>query len=165
MEHYNHSIKNTNKQGGQRVSFNLITSYGLWHYLVGRRALSNQPNGTKHRFTKAEAFFDLLDRQRKSMSTNDDGYMDSSVMKLSDNWGWMRPTVKKFLDRLASMGVITLTPAGNRIVVRLNNIMGEDTQLTQSEDSSETKAGDTPPTTLQGDNVRQEPDKEPGTIP
>lgn len=165
MEHYNHSIKNTNKQGGQRVSFNLITSYGLWHYLVGRRALSNQPNGTKHRFTKAEAFFDLLDRQRKSMSTNDDGYMDSSVMKLANCWGWMRPTVKKFLDKLASMGVITQTPAGNRIVVRLNNIMGQSMQMPQRVDDGKSKVDDTLSTTPQGDATRQKPDSKPGTFP
>ena len=149
----------------QKSTLEVVTNFELWEYLLDGRTIANLSKGGKHRYTKAEAFFDLLDRQRISDSTFDDGYMNSSVLLLANSWGWMRPTAKKFLDTLAEMKVITLTPMGNRIVVRLNNIMGEDTQTSQSEDNNEIKAGDTPPTTLQGDNVRQEPDKEPGSIP
>lgn len=91
--------------------------------------------------------------------------MNSSVLKLADSWGWMRPTAKKFLETLAGMGVITLTPMGNRIVVRLNNILGENTRTSQSEDETKIKADNTSSATLEGGVVRQEPDNEPGTTP
>lgn len=165
MEQNNSLSNKPSTQTERKASLQIATSFELWDFLLDGRAIANQSKGTKHRYTKAEAFFDLLDRQRISQSTFDDGYMNSSVLLLANSWGWMRPTAKKFLDTLAEMKVITLTPMGNRIVVRLNNIMGEDTQTSQSEDNNEIKAGDTPPTTLQGNNVRQEPDKEPGTIP
>lgn len=162
----NNSISNKpSSQTDRKASLKIATSFELWDFLLDGRAIANQSKGTKHRYTKAEAFFDLLDRQRISKSTFDDGYMNSSVLLLANTWGWMRPTAKKFLDTLAEMKVITLTPMGNRIVVRLNNIMGEDTQTSQSVDSTPIKAGDTAPATLTGDVARPEPDNEPGTIP
>lgn len=165
MEQNNSLPNKPSTQTERKASLQIATSFELWVFLLDGRAIANQSKGTKHRYTKAEAFFDLLNKQRIYNSTLDDVYINSSVLQLADSWGWMRPTAKKFLDTLAEMKVITLTPMGNRIVVRLNNIMGENAQLSQSEDNSERKAGDTPPTTLQGDNVSQEPDKEPGTIP
>lgn len=165
MEQNNSLPNKPSTQTERKASLQIATSFELWDFLLDGRAIANQSKGTKHRYTKAEAFFDLLNKQRIYNSTLDDVYINSSVLQLADSWGWMRPTAKKFLDTLAEMKVITLTPMGNRIVVRLNNIMGENAQLSQSEDNSERKAGDTPPTTLQGDNVSQEPDNEPGTIP
>ena len=162
----NNSLSNIpSSQTDRKASLQIATSFELWDFLLDGRSIANQSKGTKHRYTKAEAFFDLLNKQRIYNSTLDDVYINSSVLQLADSWGWMRPTAKKFLDALAEMKVITLTPMGNRIVVRLNNIMGKYTQLSQSVDENENKAGDTPPTTLQGDAVRQEPDSKPGTIP
>jgi hypothetical protein len=54
---------------------------------------------------------------------------------------------------------------GNRIVVRLNNILGENTRTSQSEDKTKIKADNTSSATLEGGVVRQEPDNEPGTTP
>ena len=132
----------------------MVVSFELWKFLVDGCALTNQSKGTKHRYTKAEAFFDLLDRQRKAISIDDDGYMDSSVMKLADGWGWMRITAKKFLDKLADMGVVTLTPAANRIVVRLNNILGENARTSQSENDMKPKTDNTSSATLKGGVAR-----------
>lgn len=165
MEQNSNFGRKTDNQEWQKMSFRVLTSFELWYYLMGKHALPNSSKETKHRFTKAEAFFDLLDRQRKSLSTDDDGYMDSSVMKLANCWGWMRPTAKKFLDTLAQMGVITQTPAGNRIVVRLNNIMGQSMQMSQRVDDGKIKVDDTLSTTFLGDATRQKPDSKPGTIP
>ena len=44
----------------------------------------------------------------------------------------LHPTAKKFLDRLADMGVVTLTHRGNSTVVRINNIVGDDTTTVSS---------------------------------
>ncbi len=162
----NSSLSNSSfSRTDRKTSLQVATSFELWDFLLDGRTITNKSKGNKHRYTKAEAFFDLLDRQRISNSTFDDGYMNSSVLKLADSWGWMRPTAKKFLETLAGMGVITLTPMGNRIVVRLNNILGENTRTSQSEDKTKIKADNTSSATLEGGVVRQEPDNEPGTTP
>ena len=62
--------------------------------------------------------------------------MNSSVLLLANAWGWMRPTAKKYLDTLASMGVVTLTRRGNSTVVRINNIVGEDTTIVPSREAT-----------------------------
>lgn len=125
MEQNNSLSNKPSTQTERKASLQIATSFELWDFLLDGRAIANQSKGTKHRYTKAEAFFDLLNKQRIYNSTLDDVYINSSVLQLADSWGWMRPTAKKFLDSLAEMKVITLTPMGNRIVVRLNNIMGE----------------------------------------
>ena len=68
---------------GQKATLEVITSFELWDYLLDGRVMANQAKGGKHRYSKAEAFFDLLDRQRISNSTFDDGYMNSSVLPAS----------------------------------------------------------------------------------
>ena len=161
MKQNNNLSNNPATTRERKQSLQIVTSFELWDFLLDGRTIANQTKGVKHRYTKAEAFFDLLDRQRISNSTFDDGYMNSSILKLADSWGWMRPTAKKFLDILAEMKVITLTPMGNRIVVRLNNIMGEDTQMPQSVNDSELQASATPLATLTGDVASLTTDDEP----
>ena len=163
MEQNNSLSNNAFNQADRKPSLQIATSFELWDFLLDGRAIANKSKGSKHRYTKAEAFFDLLDRQRISNSTFDDGYMNSSVLKLADSWGWMRPTAKKYLNTLADMGVITLTPMGNRIVVRLNNILGENTRTSQSENDMKPKTDNTLSPTLKGGVARQEPDNEPDT--
>ena len=132
MKQNNMTFNRLNSQTGRKATLEVVTSFELWDYLLDGRTMANQAKGGKHRYTKAEAFFDLLDRQRISNSTFDDGYMNSSVLLLANAWGWMRPTAKKFLDTLASIGVVTLTRRGNSTVVRINNIVGEDTTIVPS---------------------------------
>ena len=112
-----------------KATLEIVTSFELWDY---GRTMANQSKGNRHRYSKAEAIFDLLDRQRISNSTGDNDYMSNSVQLLANTWGWMRPTAKKFLDKLQEIGAITLTSSGNRIVVSLNNIIGEDISASQN---------------------------------
>ena len=115
-----------------KATLEIVTSFELWDFLLDGRTMANQSKGNRHRYSKAEAFFDLLDRQRISNSTGDNDYMNNSVQLLANTWGWMRPTAKKFLDKLQEIGAITLTSSGNRIVVSLNNIIGEDISASQN---------------------------------
>ena len=104
----NNSLSNKpSSHTDRKASLQIATSFELWDFLLDGHAIANQSKRTKHRYTKAEAFFDLLNRQRISQSTFDDGYMNSSVLLLANSWGWMRPTAKKFLDTLADMNVLT----------------------------------------------------------
>ena len=161
MEKNNLASNRMNSPSGQKTTLEVVTSFELWDYLLDGRTVANQAKGGKHRFSKAEAFFDLLDRQRISNSTFDDGYMNSSVLLLANAWGWMRPTAKKFLDRLEEMGAITLTPMGNRIVVRLNNIVGEGTQMFLNGECHATVTSDLSSVITGGVAVSQESDEEP----
>lgn len=149
----------------QKSTLEVVTNFELWEYLLDGRTIANLSKGGKHRYTKAEAFFDLLDRQRISDSTFDDGYMNSSVLLLANAWGWMRPTAKKFLDRLEEIGAITLTPMGNRTVVRLNNIVGEGPQMFLNGERHVTDTSDLSSVTPGGVAVSHEPDEEPAATP
>ena len=151
-----------NSPDGRKVTLEVVTSFELWDYLLDGRTMTNQAKGCKHRYSKAEAFFDLLDRQRISNSTFDDGYMNSSVLLLANAWGWMRPTAKKFLDTLASMGVVTLTRRGNSTVVRINNIVGDDTTTVSSrerlDDERHPESPEPPTGTVAHPPAGEEPD-------
>ena len=152
MKQNNTTSNGLNSPTGQKAVLEVVTSFELWDYLLDGRTIANQAKGGKHRFSKAEAFFDLLDRQRISNSTFDDGYMNSSVLLLANAWGWMRPTAKKFLDRLADLGVVTLTHRGNSTVVRINNIVGDDTTTVSSRER------------LDGTNESDIPEPSTGTV-
>jgi hypothetical protein len=152
MKQNNMTSNRLNRPADRKATLEVVTSFELWDYLLDGRTIANQAKGGRHRYSKAEAFFDLLDRQRISNSTFDDGYMNSSVMLLASAWGWMRPTAKKFLDRLADMGVVTLTHRGNSTVVRINNIVGEDTTTVSSPDR------------LDGSNESETPEPSSGTV-
>ena len=123
--------------------------------------MANQSKGNRHRYSKAEAFFDLLDRQRISNSTGDNDYMSNSVQLLANTWGWMRPTAKKFLDKLQEIGAITLTSSGNRIVVSLNNIIGEDTSASQNGSEYENRSDGLPSQDTDCPGVRLKTSEEP----
>lgn len=165
MEKNNLASNRMNSPSGQKTTLEVVTSFELWDYLLDGRTVANQAKGGKHRFSKAEAFFDLLDRQRISNSTFDDGYMNSSVLLLANAWGWMRPTARKFLDRLSDMGVVTLTHRGNCTVVRINNIVGEDFTMAPSHERLGNKIPAETPEPVPGTVARPLAGEEPAATP
>lgn len=107
-----------NEQYRKTERMKIQTDIPLWNLLL---------QGTKksHKFTKAEAFYDLIDRQRIALLTDEEEYLKGSILEFSKSWGWDRETVAKFLENLQQLGAITIHMAGNRKAVHLNYSMAE----------------------------------------
>lgn len=108
----------------------------LLHYLRSK-------NGD--RFTKIDAFCDLIDRMteqskgRKGISeTNPSplqyGQFAGSISELAKDWQWHRATVRTFLDGLESQGFLTRQLDGRNYIFRLRTSTG----VTVPVDNSET---------------------------
>ena len=97
--------------------------FALWNYLLLGRA--KKP---RHRYTKIEAYYDLLSRHRLMMlDGNDDDYMDTSLQDLANAWSWDRGAVRRFVEALSDMEAVTLDTdysRNNKTVIRLNNVSG-----------------------------------------
>lgn len=98
----------------------------LLHYLRSK-------NGD--RFTKIDAFCDLIDRMteqskgRKGISeTNPSplqyGQFTGSISELAKDWHWHRATVRTFLDGLESQGFLTRQLDGRNYIFRLRTSTG-----------------------------------------
>ena len=69
----------------------------------------HQKNG--ERYTKFDAFRDLMERQAiqdPAGSGNGTPSVNVTVTELSVDWGWHRHTVTAFLEKLASLGYLTV---------------------------------------------------------
>jgi hypothetical protein len=66
------------------------------------------------KYSRLEAFRDLMERQRIALLTGDGKFMKGSVLEFSKAWGWDRDTVSRFLEKLQELGIVTMTLAGNR---------------------------------------------------
>lgn len=95
----------------------VTTGYDLWSLLFQ----GNDSEGS-HKLTKAEAYFDLIKRQRLSMLTKDESYLGGGILALAKAWRWDRTTVKKFIDALCSIEAATFKKVGNRAVIKLTNV-------------------------------------------
>lgn len=96
---------------------NLIieTDYQLWEYLF-----RDQPKKRK-RHTKAEAFYDLIKRQREALLIQDETYLTSTVSDFMEQWTWSRQNVNFFLDELEKIGAITLERGNKTIKFQISN--------------------------------------------
>ena len=97
--------------------------FALWNYLL--QGCSKKP---RHRYTKIEAYHDLLRRQRLMvLDGSDDDYMDASLQDLANAWSWDRGAVRRFVEALSDMEAVTLDTdysRNNKTVIRLNNVSG-----------------------------------------
>lgn len=91
------------------------------------------------KFSKMEALYDLLDRQRLTVVSGEE-WFDCSTLRLAREWKWQRPTVKKFLAKLVNLGVLNLQPSGSRTLGQIQNMKD-----TQSDNSSVEGVTNTPP--------------------
>ena len=71
-----------------------LTDYQLWEYLF-----RDQPKKRK-RHTKAEAFYDLIKKQREALLIQDETYLTSTVSDFMEQWTWSRQNVNIFLEEL-----------------------------------------------------------------
>lgn len=99
------------------LKMEVTTGYDLWSLLLQ----GSSSEGT-HRMSKAEAYFDLMKRQRLTMLTKDESYLGGGILALAKAWRWDRTTVKKFIDALCCIEAATFEKAGNRAVIKLTNV-------------------------------------------
>lgn len=93
----------------KKVNLIIETDYQLWEFLF------RDQSKNKKRHTKAEAFYDLIRRQREALLIQDETYLTSTVSDLMDQWTWSRQNVNIFLEELEKIGAITIE-RGNRII-------------------------------------------------
>ena len=108
--------KITNKDNAQ---FTLVIPFSmeLWHFLVGGQKNFQKKDG---RFTRAEAFDDLLERQHAAAMRDIDEPIRADITDLTRAWQWQRTTTATFLDTLEGFGVLTSQKSGNSRIFRLN---------------------------------------------
>ena len=90
------------------VQMKIPTDIPLWSYL-----LSGHKNSTR-KFSRAEAFFDLMQRQYAALHDGREKYLHGNVVKLAAAWHWNRDTASVFLDKLEQLDVLTSHTIGNR---------------------------------------------------
>lgn len=115
------SVKITNSNNAQ---FTLVIPFSmeLWHFLVGGQKNFQKKDG---RFTRAEAFDDLLERQHAAAMRDDDEPIKADITVLSRAWQWQRTTTATFLDTLEGLGVLISKKSGNSRIFRLNYTLEE----------------------------------------
>lgn len=91
-----------------------MTRQLLKYLLQGRRK-------TTGNHSRAEAFYDLIDRHYTALLSGHETPNDS-FRELSRAWHWNRDTTAAFLENLERLGVVTIDMEGNRKTVRMNCI-------------------------------------------
>lgn len=88
-------------------------SYEVSHVVITPRLIAFLKQKPKGRFTRLEAYFDLLSRAMvkkplsvlpKSASAELLGEFDTTVTELAADWAWQRATVRDFLSELSAIG-------------------------------------------------------------
>ena len=98
------------------------TDFNLWNLLF--QGYTKQP---RHRYTKAEAYFDIINRQRLTTLTGDEEFIDATLQDLANAWSWDRGSVRKFIEALSEIGAVTFKKddrQNNKTVIRVNNVSG-----------------------------------------
>jgi len=110
---------NMNKNTIRNNQLRIVTDIALWNLLL--QGVKKHP-----KYSRLEAFCDLMERQRIALLTGDGMFMKGSVLEFSKAWGWDRETVSRFLEKLEEFGIVTMTLAGNRKAIKLNYITDND---------------------------------------
>ena len=93
------------------------TYYSLWSLLF-----EPLPQNKGYKYSRGEAFYDLILRQRNNIAANDSECVIGNFQSLAEKWKWHRSTVKKFLTELNSIGAISMTRDTNHTVIRVENV-------------------------------------------
>lgn len=140
----------------------ICTDFKLWNLLF--QGYTKQP---RHRYTRAEAYFDIINRQRLATLTGDDEFIDAGLQDLANAWSWDRGSVRKFIEALSEIGAVTFKKdkrQNNKTAIRANNISGltpvkEDrpsVKTIDSESASDSTISGRTPTTQGGHGARQD---------
>ena len=129
-------MKNNHINEAETSQVSFVTPLRLWNFLFQ----GNRDGQRTTKMTKADAFYDLLKRQQLYLATLEESCVGGSCISLAKAWNWDRATVKKFLDELVRLDVITLTRTKNRTTISLLNLIKDDELAgvlnNQPEDSS-----------------------------
>lgn len=72
------------------LQMKVTTDYNVWKLFF-----QGQEYQKEHRYSKAGAYFDLVNRQRLARLTEDDSYVNGGILALAHAWSWDRTTLKK----------------------------------------------------------------------
>lgn len=103
------------QQTKKKVNLIIETDYQLWEYLF-----RDQPKKRK-RHTKAEAFYDLIKKQREALLIQDETYLTSTVSDFMEQWTWSRQNVNIFLEELEKIGAIAIERGNKTIKFQISN--------------------------------------------
>lgn len=98
----------------------ITVSMRLMHYLFKEE--KEQKNSKK--MTKAQAFYDLLAKQQLAELTEDLDWVNRGIMQLAKSWGWNRPTVNAFIDRLIEEKAALSFPYQGKNIILLSSVNG-----------------------------------------
>ncbi|MES5169394.1 hypothetical protein ABVC73_13690 [Prevotella melaninogenica] len=104
------------QQTKKKINLIIETDYQLWEFLF-----RDQPKKRK-RHTKAEAFYDLIKRQREALLIQDETYLTSTVSDFMEQWTWSRQNVNIFLEELEKIRAITLERGNKTIKFQITNV-------------------------------------------
>lgn len=90
--------------------------FTLWQLLMQNIKLK------PHKYSRAEAYYDLLCRQRLTLLTGDYDCLPGTIQKLSQTWSWDRSTVNRFIISLVDIGVASIINISGRKAVRLDGL-------------------------------------------
>ena len=107
-------IKEQQSPKGQMML--ILTQLNLWDYLFQEESAT-----VEKKFSKPQAFYDLLQRQKKSIDEFENDVVLGNFQTFAKTWGWHRQTVKNFLYELASLGALTIDATTNRTVIKISN--------------------------------------------
>lgn len=159
----NCKIKFSRENNPRTTPMVVETDFALWSYLL--HGSTKQP---RHRYTRMEAFYDLLTRQRQMMlDGTDNDYMDTSLQDLANAWSWDRGAVRRFVEALSDMEALIMDTdysRNNKTVIRLNNVSGlspikvahPSSKTYDSASSSDSNIIGRTPTTQEGHGARQD---------
>ena len=92
-------LKTKNEILTQKKMMVVPTNILLWDYLL-------KGNKLAPKFTRCEAFYDLIKRQTTIMNQTDELYINGSIRELAMAWRWDRETVSRFLSQLTEFGLL-----------------------------------------------------------
>ena len=104
------------QQTKKKINLIIETDYQLWEFLF-----RDQPKKRK-RHKKAEAFYDLIKRQREALLIQDETYLTSTVSDFMEQWTWSRQNVNIFLEELEKIRAITLERGNKTIKFQITNV-------------------------------------------
>ena len=108
----NHSMMDNQNKKAQSLS--VMLPFEVLSFL----AQSNHSK-QKSRFSKMEAFNDLIGRYQVALLKSDE--MGADLTQLSKTWNWSLLAVKAYIERLLDFGIIKVEKIVTRKVVSLNS--------------------------------------------
>lgn len=103
------------QQTKKKLNLIIKTDYQLWEFLF------REQQKKRKRHTKAEAFYDLIKKQREALLIQDETYLRNTVSDLMEQWTWSRQNVNIFLEELEKIGAITLERGKKIIKFQISN--------------------------------------------